>query len=282
MRRVMPKGPTRLKVRVARAAGAFRETSTERAREPACRMNPFERVVVVLVRPEGPLNIGSVARLCGNFGCALRLVEPLTLVTQSDAMKMAHPSQALLERAPVFTTLEAALADVSLAVATSSKLTEATARPWLSGDRARQLMPPAGERLALVFGNERTGLSVEEAALCPRIVRLPTPGPTESLNLSHAVAVTLTLLVASEEPGEARAGQALRQTVKELLTRELDARGFFKGGAPARERFQPRLQELLDKLDASERDLELLRDVVLVLARNEGPSPLRRLTPFGE
>jgi tRNA/rRNA methyltransferase len=90
-------------------------------------MNVLERAVVVLVRPEGPLNVGSVARLCGNFGCALRLVQPLISVHQSDAMKMAHPSQALLEQAPVFATLGEALADVSVAMATSSKLAEATA-----------------------------------------------------------------------------------------------------------------------------------------------------------
>ncbi len=228
-------------------------------------MNVLERAVVVLVRPEGPLNVGSVARLCGNFGCALRLVQPLSSVHQSDAMKMAHPSQALLEKAPVFATLQEALADVSLAMATSSKLAEAAAAPWLSVERASLLLPPAGERLALVFGNERTGLSVDEAALCPRVVRLPTPGPTESLNLSHAVAVTLTLFAAAgaEEP---RAAQASRQALKALLTEQLDARGFFKGGVRAREGFQPRLQELLDKMDLTERDLELLKDLVLVLS----------------
>lgn len=228
-------------------------------------MNVFERVVVVLVRPEGPLNVGSVARLCGNFGCALRLVQPLISVHQSDAMKMAHPSQALLESAPVFATLGEALADVSVVMATSSKLAEATAAPWLSVERASLLLPPDGERLALVFGNERTGLSVDEAALCPRVVRLPTPGPTESLNLSHAVAVTLTLFAAAgaEEP---RAAQASRQALKTLLTEQLDARDFFKGGVRAREGFQPRLQELLDKMDLTERDLELLKDLVLVLS----------------
>jgi len=229
-------------------------------------MNVLERVVVVLVRPEGPLNVGSVARLCGNFGCALRLVQPLISVHQSDAMKMAHPSQALLEQAPVFATLAEALADVSVAMATSSKLAEATAAPWLSVERASLLLPPAGERLALVFGNERTGLSVDEAALCPRVVRLPTPGPTESLNLSHAVAVTLTLFAAAgaEQP---RAAQASRLALKSLLTEQLDARGFFKGGVRAREGFQPRLQELLDKMDLTERDLALFRDLVLVLGR---------------
>lgn len=230
-------------------------------------MDFFQRLVVVLVRTEGPLNLGSVARLCGNFGCELRLVAPGTEVNQPDAMKMAHPSQELLASAPVFASLHEALADVSLAVATSSKLTEATARPWLTAESARRLVPPKGEKLALVFGNERTGLSVHEAQLCPRVVRLPTPGPTESLNLSHAVAVTLTLFAAApDEPTDLRAAQPSRQALKELLTERLDARGFFKGGATARERFQPRLQELLDKMDVSERDLELLRDLVLVLA----------------
>ena len=34
-------------------------------------------LVVVLVEPAGPLNVGSVARLCANFGVAsLRLVNP--------------------------------------------------------------------------------------------------------------------------------------------------------------------------------------------------------------
>lgn len=237
-------------------------------------MNVLERLVVVLVRPEGPLNVGSVARLCGNFGCSLRLVQPLISVHQSDAMKMAHPSQVLLEQAPVFATMRDALADVSLAMATSSKLAEATAAPWLSVERASLLLPPARERLALVFGNERTGLSVDEAALCPRVVRLPTPGPTESLNLSHAVAVTLTLFAAASEvkQDEGRAEQRARQALKALLTEQLDARGFFKGGARAREGFQPRLQELLDKMDLTERDLVLLTDLVRVLSDTRAPA----------
>lgn len=231
-------------------------------------MNLLERLVVVLVRPEGPLNVGSVARLCGNFGCALRLVAPLTDLEVREAVMMAHPSETLLANAPRFSTLKAALADVALAVATSSKLADAATAPWLSVSRARLLLPNAQEKLALVFGNERTGLSVDEAALCPRVVRLPTPGPTESLNLSHSVAVMLTLFNAAAERGELdfRASKPARDALVKLLSEQLEARGFFKGGARARESFQPRLQELADKMDLSERDLVLLQDVLRVLS----------------
>lgn len=230
-------------------------------------MNLLERLVVVLVRSEGPLNVGSVARLCGNFGCSLRLVEPLMDRSSPDCIKMAHPSEALLAAAPVFDTLQDALADVSLAVATSSKISEAATAPWLSVSRARLLIPQAGEKVALVFGNERTGLATDEASLCLRVVRLPTPGPTESFNLSHSVAVMLTLFSTAADGAseDFRASKASRDALVQLLSRELDARGFFKGGARARASFQPRLQELSDKMDLSERDLLLLQDVLLVL-----------------
>lgn len=232
-------------------------------------MNLLERLVVVLVRSEGPLNIGSVARLCGNFGCALRLVAPLADRSTKEAVMMAHPSEALLANAPVFPTLREALADVALAVATSSKISEAATAPWLSVARARLLIPQAQEKVALVFGNERTGLSTEEAALCPRVVRLPTPGPTESFNLSHSVAVTLTLFSAAAEgtdvTADFRASKSSRDALTTLVTEQLDARGFFKGGDRARASFKPRLQELADKMDLSERDLVLLQDVLLVI-----------------
>lgn len=231
-------------------------------------MNLLERLVVVLVRPEGPLNVGSVARLCGNFGCSLRLVEPLIDRSTRDAVKMAHPSEALLEAAPVFATLREALSDVSLAVATSSKIYDAVVTPALSVARARLLLPGEHERVALVFGNERTGLSVDEARLCPRVVRLPTPGPTESLNLSHAVAVMLTLFSAATEGGELefRASKASRDALVQMLWSALDARGFYKGGQRARDAFLPRIQELTDKMDLSERDLVLMHDVLVVLS----------------
>jgi TrmH family RNA methyltransferase len=234
-------------------------------------LNILERLVVVLVRSDGPLNVGSVARLCGNFGVGLRLVKPGADRSVKEAVMMAHPSEELLANAPVFGSLKDALTDVALAVATSSKIEEAIGGPWLSVKKAGELLPGPGEKVALVFGNERTGLSVEEAALCPRVVRLPTPGPTESLNLSHSVAVMLTLFAAAADQAreDFRASKASRAKLIAEVMDKLDARGFFKAGERARRSFEPRLQELFDKMDLSERDLVLWRDVLLVLSRAE-------------
>lgn len=48
-----------------------------------------------------------------------------------------------------------------------------------------------GGTLALVFGRESQGLSREETFACSQVVRIPLPGPMQSLNLSHAVAIAL-------------------------------------------------------------------------------------------
>ncbi len=217
-------------------------------------------LVVVLVRPDGPHNVGGVARLCGNFGAELRLVAPQCDVDGSDALKMAHPCQAALSAAPRFADLDAALADVAFSLATSGKIASAVQAPELDVARARLLLPTPPERLALVFGNERTGLAKDEAARCTRVVRLLTPGPVDSLNLASAVAVTLTLFAeAAREAAGTRAPLAAREALQQDWQETLAAAGFYR--TTSADAFAPRLRELLDKMDLSERDTVLMREM---------------------
>jgi TrmH family RNA methyltransferase len=230
----------------------------------------LDGVVVVLVRTEGARNAGSVARLCGNFGCALRFVDVKADLASKDCLQMAHPCEQLAEDAGSFGSLDDALADCAFAVATSGKIDDAVAGPALDVDRAAALRPAHGEKLALVFGNERTGLAKAEAARCDRVVRLPTPGDVDSLNLASAVAVCLTLLSAAPET-QTRASTAARAALLSTWDAALLARGFY---APKKDPAQrpttstsmaPRLAELLQKMDLSERDAALLRDMLRCL-----------------
>ena len=47
------------------------------------------------------------------------------------------------------------------------------------------------EDVAFIVGNERNGLSEELLSQCDAVVYIPVPGPTRSLNVSHAAAVAL-------------------------------------------------------------------------------------------
>lgn len=219
-------------------------------------------VVVVLVRSEGPLNVGSVARLCGNFGVGLRLVDVLADTTSKDAVKMSHPSEQLLIDAPRFSSLVDAVRDCELVVGTSQKIASAVAGPVFDVELARHLHTSG--TLALVFGNERTGMNVDEAACCQRVLRLPVDG---SMNLSHAVSCALTVLaVARGTETTTRAPPAARAQLLTAWTSALTDNGFYKATTQAA--FAPRLQELVDKMDISERDVAIMQGMFTLFARN--------------
>lgn len=222
---------------------------------------------MVLVRTEGPLNLGSVARLCGNFGCELRLVDVVADAGCREAVMMAHPSEEVLAQAPRFATLAEALTDVELTLGTSSKIVEARDGPPLTVERARLLLPGPAARVALVFGNERLGLKLDEAARCDRVLRLHTPGAEPSLNLSHAVAAALQVfaLAALHTAPTPRAPPGDREQLVVEWLGALDAAGYFRVQAP--EAFAPRLREIVDKMDVSARDVELMRSMLRVLQR---------------
>ena len=171
---------------------------------------------LVLVEPAGARNLGSVARLCANFGVAeLRLVAPRCDPLGAEARQMAVHAQAVLESAPQFADLAAALADCGRVVAATGRLEgaplplhgPAAALDWLGAGEAPPApaavapaagatseagaAPPGPLPVALVFGREDRGLSNDELLLAGRLLRLDAGSAYDSLNLSHAVAVVL-------------------------------------------------------------------------------------------
>ncbi|MFZ0409624.1 MAG: TrmH family RNA methyltransferase [Cyanobium sp.] len=154
-------------------------------------------IQLVLVEPAGPLNVGSVARLCANFGIeGLRLVAPRCDPLGDEARRMAVHGMALLEQARLYPDLAAALADCGRVVACSGRgegdplppSPPAAALGWLLGaERGQASSAPS----ALVFGREDRGLSNDELLQAGRILQIATGPAYTSLNLSHAVAVVL-------------------------------------------------------------------------------------------
>ncbi|MFM8524949.1 MAG: RNA methyltransferase [Cyanobacteriota bacterium] len=166
-------------------------------------------LVLVLVEPAGPLNVGSVARLCANFGIReLRLVAPRCDPLGDEARRMAVHGGALLAAAVIGPTLAEALADCRRVIATSGRSDPepcAVVSPdvGLSWLLAADPEAPA----ALVFGREDRGLSNDELLQAGRIIRIGTGSDYPSLNLSHAVAVVLhalhqrRLTIQTDSPG---------------------------------------------------------------------------------
>ena len=149
---------------------------------------------MVLVEPAGPLNVGSVARLCANYDIQdLRLVAPRCDPGDPEAVRMAVHGDAVLQHAAIFPSLLEAVADCQQVVASCGRIDHGEIplqspeeiAPWVHAGRTQ------GLRSALVFGREDRGLSNEELLISHRVLKLHTGAAYPSLNLSHAVAVVL-------------------------------------------------------------------------------------------
>jgi len=136
--------------------------------------------------------VGAVARAMRVTGFRdLVLVAPHEMAVPShpQAARLAVGSTDILDQARVFDRLgDAVGGHVTVAV---------SARRGVSGVLSprelglRLVHEFADARIALVFGNERTGLLRAEVESCSLVCRIPMVGNEPSLNLSQAVMIIL-------------------------------------------------------------------------------------------
>ena len=152
-----------------------------------------QTLIVILVEPAGPINVGSVARLCENFKVhELRLVSPKCDYLANESIKMAVRGVKILEKSKVYENLNSALSDCTRIVATCGRKEHGeiplnSNKDALSWARRSERK----ETIALVFGREDRGLSNEELLKANKVISLNTNKDYPSLNLSHAVAIVL-------------------------------------------------------------------------------------------
>ena len=187
-----------------------------------------ETLTFILVDPGLPENIGAATRALKTMGLErLRLVRPAEHLG-ARARWMAHGANDVLERAEVFESLEAALADVDFALATTAR-DRHRAEGYVTPDRLPNFLVDKGDaarHAALVFGSEQSGLPNRELALCDALTTVPLAASYPSLNLAQAVMVyayalsPLQAIAESPVPSpETDSFRVLRQRVEAILGR---------------------------------------------------------------
>ena len=154
----------------------------------------LENIRIVLVKPRGSGNIGSVARAMKNMGLRDLAIVGGGRTKSFLARAMAVHARDLLNRARRFDTLGEAVADCGLVVGT-------TCRGGLYRSHSRSLRSIASKTVAaarrnsrsvaLVFGPEDHGLSNQDLKHCQWLVTIPTHPDYTSLNVAQAVMVCL-------------------------------------------------------------------------------------------
>ena len=146
---------------------------------------------VVMVGTQHPGNLGAVCRSLLNHGFnSLRLVQPVCHPNDIEARNRAKHAGKILDSCQIYDSLEDAVQDCSLVVGTSGKreIGNKTQKrhfiyPWEFSERIYDV----DQSIALVFGEEGKGLSIDDLLRCDYLVTLPTWEGYPITNLSHAV-----------------------------------------------------------------------------------------------
>lgn len=233
---------------------------------------------IILVRPQLGENIGKAARAMLNFGLTdLRLVAPRDGWPNPDAGPSAAGAGAVINNARVYDTVEEAVADCTHVYATTVRdrdMPKPVATPKESALQMHTLIS-SGERPAVMFGPERSGMTNDDIALADTILTVPINPEYGSLNLAQAVILVAYEYFqnASDTPAyqpahpEGLASKDDLVGLMEHLEGALDQKGFFKSeGRRAAQRRT--LRNLLQNAEFSSQEIQTLRGVVKALARS--------------
>ena len=245
-------------------------------------MKDPSRFAVVLVRPDSSENIGLAARGMANTGFSdLRIVGLDKL--EPPAWRTAIHAESVIEGARFFVSLEDAVSDLQLVLGSTARVRHNFPLVTLADGVRRLDEYPAGTRIGLVFGNERTGLTQEEIGLTNMRFHIPQAARQPSYNLGVAVTLTLHAIAFENAPPpavhkdlplthseQAEAGRRFREM--------LDSLGFIHD--TNRAFITEKVQDIFFRMALTAKD----RDIILAMFRKalEGPRETRLRTRRGK
>lgn len=142
------------------------------------KQQAFDGPVIILDGLQTPDNIGSILRLAGNIGCKKVVITEQLNLNQTKIEKIARNSMQYLE--VNFMSYQAIKSEfdclIAIETSTEAKSIYDTELPV---------------NAAFIVGNEKFGTSDELLAMTQKQIYIPMPGQVKSLNVSHALSVTL-------------------------------------------------------------------------------------------
>lgn len=237
---------------------------------------------VVLVETSHPGNIGAVARAMKNMGLQkLVLVRPKEF-PHPEASARASGAVDVLEQAQVVTTIEEGIADCGFVVATTARDRDQNIRVLDVRDGAARLVAESSRGpVALLFGNERTGLTNEELSLAHLLLRIPANPAYASLNLAMAVQlVTYEVYRARGAQHVAAAGAVPLATAGDMerlyahLAEVLEQIGF-RDRTASGTHLMERIRRFVNRAELDQNEANILRGILTAVQGRRRPAGAR-------
>jgi tRNA/rRNA methyltransferase len=236
-------------------------------------------VRIILVEPLEAGNVGAAARAMKNFGFTdLWIVGGKTERTDNVSTWWAVGAIDVVEHATRVDTLEEALADCHLTVATTAVRGRQVYDLLTPTEVARLAEEQLSEehRIAVVFGREKWGLSGREVMLCQRTASIPTWPDFPTMNLAQSVAIFCYELGKGLRPRAEAADPAPHQLITALNMQThalLHDIGWFGQRDP--DRVCAELQALAGRAGLTTREASLLLSLVRQIAKKRDAPPPR-------
>jgi tRNA/rRNA methyltransferase len=162
---------------------------------------------IVLVRPRGSGNIGSIARAMKNMGQTELAIVGKARTQSFWARAMAVHGRDILENAKCYDTLRDAIGDCVLVVGTTCRSGLYRRHSQAPREIARDIVAAARNgKIALIFGPEDHGLSNKDLEHCQLLMTIPTHPEYQSLNVAQAAIICLyELYLAALTPAQSSA-----------------------------------------------------------------------------
>ena len=225
------------------------------------KINP----TIILVRPQLSENIGMAARAMHNFGLSkLSIVNPRDGWPSKKAESSAKHADKIINKAKVYESLEDAVSNYDLVIATSNRKRFLTKKTYDSFNILQKKIRDF-RNTAILFGPENSGLSNQDIRLANFLFTIPTYNTNKSLNLSHAVSVmSYELFQANNTSFKNTSTSNIDKVSKfefsnfiNVLVKDLDSRGFFK---PIEKKASmiDNIYSIYSKTDLSKKELRML------------------------
>ena len=238
---------------------------------------PDPQPAFVLIRPQMGENIGAAARAMWNFGLdRMRITAPRDGWPNQKAVVMASGAGRLLDEAQLFDTTADAIGDCTYVYATTARpreLTKPVFTPeYAMADAVKRI--GAGEKVAVLFGPERSGMENDDIARANAIISVPVNPEFPSLNLAQCVLLTAyewrrqtqDLALATTSVDGPWAEQIEIEKLAEHYEDRLDEAGFFFPDHKAAS-MKVNLRNLWSRMTLTRADVQMLHGVMRQMVR---------------
>jgi tRNA/rRNA methyltransferase len=217
---------------------------------------------IVMVRPRGSGNIGSVARAMKNLGAKELAIVGQARTRSFWARAMAVHGRDVLAETKCYESVRAAISDCTLVVGTTCRSGLYRSHSQTPRKIAPEIVRAAQKgKVALLFGPEDHGLSNKDLEHCQLLITIPTHPEYQSLNVAQAAVICLyELYIASLAPAAEesiqRAGAEHVERLFDIMRKSLLKIGFLDSENP--EHMLLAFRRILGRAGLEDKDVRIL------------------------